>query len=743
MIAKVVTDVAVDREFDYLIPAALEGQVVLGSRVKVSFGHRQTQGYVVGFSETSAHPELKAIESVVGSKPYIKEALLKLARWMGDYYCAPVEMAVQAVLPGAVRHHQAKFKEQLFVELVAQPEPAGPACISDLGSQISEPVKAPKQAAALAALATQGGMFLHELVKVSGADTGTIRALERKGLVRIGKQASLRDPLSHHNILPTLALALMPEQAEALATVNQSIDTLRPPVILLHGVTGSGKTEVYLQAIDHALKQGKGAIVLVPEIALTPQTIERFRGRFGDTTAILHSHLSSGERHDEWHRIHDGEARIAIGARSAVFAPVKDLGLIVVDEEHENTYKQEEAPRYNARDVAVMRGRMEGCAVLLGSATPALESFHNARTGKYHLVNMAHRVDHRAMPFMRIVDMRVEAERTGKVSVFSRDLVDAVRKRLDKAEQVMLFLNRRGYATSLTCPKCGYVAMCGQCSIALTYHKHDETLKCHVCGDLKKLPERCPTCQDPAYKLAGIGTQRVEVAVGKIFAGAKVARMDADSTTGKDSHRRILGDFRTGKIDILVGTQMIAKGLDFPNVTLIGVLNADSSLHMPDFRAGERTFQLLTQVAGRAGRGELPGEVIVQTFSPFHQAIQAARQLDYMGFCDKEFEFRRELGYPPFGHLVCVAVRGDVEAKVVQAVEAFAEQLRPQLPAQVVLAGPAPAPLARAKGQYRFQIVLRAPMTRAITTPLKVALKAFKWPAGVNFAVDVDAVSLM
>ena len=307
----------------------------------------------------------------------------------------------------------------------------------------------------------------------------------------------------------------------------------------------------------------------------------------------------------------------------------------------------------------------------------------------------------------------------------------------------MLFLNRRGYATSLTCPKCGYVAMCGQCSIALTYHKHDETLKCHVCGDIKPLPERCPACQDPAYKLAGIGTQRVEVAVGKIFVGAKVARMDADSTTGKDSHGRILGDFRTGKIDILVGTQMIAKGLDFPNVTLIGVLNADSSLHMPDFRAGERTFQLLTQVAGRAGRGELPGEVIVQTFSPFHQAIQAARQLDYMGFCDKEFEYRRELGYPPFGHLVCVAVRGDVEAKVVQAIEAFAEQLRAQLLPQVVLAGPAPAPLARAKGQYRFQIVLRAPMTRAITDPLKVALKAFKWPAGVSFAVDVDAVSLM
>jgi primosomal protein N' (replication factor Y) len=586
-------------------------------------------------------------------------------------------------------------------------------------------------------------MFLHELIKRSGADSGVMRALERKGLVRIGKQASLRDPLSHHNILPTVSLTLMPEQAAALEVVKQSLDTLQPPVILLHGVTGSGKTEVYLQAIDHALKHGKGAIVLVPEIALTPQTIERFRGRFGDTVAILHSHLSSGERHDEWHRIHDGEARIAIGARSAVFAPVKDLGLIVVDEEHENTYKQEEAPRYNARDVAVMRGRLEGCAVVLGSATPALESFYNARNGKYRLVELKHRVDHRSMPFMRIVDMRVEAERTGRVSVFSRDLVDAVRKRLDQAEQVMLFLNRRGYATSLTCPKCGHVAMCGQCSIALTYHRHDESLKCHVCGDMHPVPERCPGCQDPAYKLTGIGTQRVEVAVGKIFPGAKVTRMDADSTSGKDSHRRILADFRVGKIDILVGTQMIAKGLDFPNVTLIGVLNADSSLHMPDFRAGERTFQLLTQVAGRAGRGELPGEVIVQTFTPFHQAIQAARQLDYDGFCDKEFEYRRELGYPPFGRLLCVAVRGAAEDKVLGAVELFAEQLKTRLPPSVQVAGPAPAPLARAKGLFRYQIILRAPTTQSMTAPLKALMKEFKWPAGVSFAVDVDAVSLM
>lgn len=769
MIAKVVVDVAVDREFDYVIPEALGGQVKLGSRVRVSFGARETQGYVVGFANESGRQGLKAIESVVGDKPFIDETLLKLARWMGDYYCAPVELAVQAVLPGAVRNHKAGFKEQLFVEVVEGAGGSGQGSgfllrsasyggqVRVQGAQVGEEdgvagappsnvkghSKAPKQEAAMAVLARHGGMFLHELTKVAGVDTASVRALERKGLVRIVKQTAMRDPLAQHTILRTLPPELMPEQAAALQTVCEAIDHLTPPVILLHGVTGSGKTEVYLRAIDHALTQDKGAIVLVPEISLTPQTIERFRGRFGGAIAVLHSHLSDGERHDEWHRIHNGEARIVIGARSAVFAPVRNPGLIVVDEEHENTYKQEEAPRYNARDVAVMRGHLEKCAVLLGSATPALESFYNAKKGKYRLVAMRYRVDHRSMPGMQVVDMRLEAERTGRVSVFSGELMRAVRARLDRGEQVMLFLNRRGYATSLVCPKCGYVATCDHCSISLTYHRQEELLKCHVCGGVRRVPERCPGCQDPEYKLTGIGTQRVEAAVGKLFPGARVARMDADATARKGSHHEILGDFRTGKIDILVGTQMIAKGLDFPNVTLIGVLNADTSLHMPDFRAGERTFQLLTQVAGRAGRGDVPGEVIVQTFTPFHQAIQAARRLDYEGFSDKELEYRRELGYPPFGHLVCVGIKGAAQERVQGAVDRFAEQIRPLLPASVILAGPAPAPLERAKGQYRFQIILRAPSTRAILEVLKPALRAFKWPAGVSASVDVDAMSVM
>lgn len=802
MIAKVVVDVAADREFDYLIPESLAGQVQLGSRVNLTFGSRTTQGYVVGLSEHSSHPKLKPLISVVGNKPYIAPHLLKLARWMADYYCAPVELAVQAILPGAVRKQAAKFKEQLFVQIqdpgfsipdsrsrmqVDVPSLQSPeSSILNPVSGILPPTTnnrqpttlSPKQAAVMAVLQqlnnqqpTTGnpettGLFLSDLIKQADVDAATVRALEKKGLVRISKQASLRDPFANYTLLRTQPLPLMPEQLAALETVRSALDAAGPcgkpspelpaphqplPInhsppplpILLHGVTGSGKTEVYLQAIGQVLAKGQGAIVLVPEIALTPQTIERFRGRFGDIVAVLHSHLSDGERHDEWHRIHGGEARIVVGARSAIFAPVGNLGLIVVDEEHEHTYKQEEAPRYNARDVAVMRGHLEGCVVVLGSATPALESFHNARTGKYRLVEMMHRVDHRVMPAMRIVDMRVEAERTGKVSVFSGDLIAAVKARLAKAEQVMLFLNRRGYASSLVCPKCGQVMMCTDCSVAMTYHRQDETLKCHICGRYCPVPARCPGCQDPAFKFAGIGTQRVEVAVGKLFPGARVSRMDADATRGKDAHARILGEFRTGKIDILIGTQMIAKGLDFPNVTLIGVLNADMSLHMPDFRAGERTFQLLTQVAGRAGRGEIPGEVIVQTYTPFHQAIQAARRLDYDGFCDQEFEFRRELSYPPFSHLACLGIQGKDQERVRESSERFVEELRARMPEQVEICGPSPAPLERAKGVYRLQVIFKAPSSRRITSLLKPALKDFRWPSGIAASLDVDAVSLI
>lgn len=735
-IARVVVDLSLDREFDYLVPAELDAELRIGSRVEVPFGRREAHGYIVGFAESSSFPGLKPIRGVIGKKPLVEENILNLARWIADYYVAPVEQAVRTVLPSAVRQAGARFKE---VNVVSPTELArDPEAVAALRR------KAATQAKVIDALAA-GPASMPELTAHSGSSPAAIRALERKGFVTVGRRVLQRRADAGHDVLPTQPLPLMPQQAEALALIKQSIDTRTPPVVLLFGVTGSGKTEVYLQAIDHVLKKGGGCIVLVPEISLTPQTVDRFRARFGDTVAVLHSELSSGERHDEWHRVHEGSARIVIGPRSAVFAPMHDLGLIVVDEEHEHSYKQEEAPRYNARDVAVMRGRQDGCAVVLGSATPSLESHYNAMRGKYAIARMPHRVDHRQMPAMRIVDMRQEMEKEGRLNVLSRDLKEAIQSRLERVEQTILFLNRRGYATSLVCPSCGTVARCEQCSVAMTYHKPTDRLLCHICGAQQKVPERCPNpeCRDPAFKYSGVGTQRVEDVLRKVFPKARIERMDSDTMTRKDAYRKTLGAFRGGQIDILIGTQMIAKGLDFPGVTLVGVVHADLSLHMPDFRAGERTFQLLTQVAGRAGRGDLVGEVIVQTFTPFHPAIQAARQLDYEGFIDQELEYRHELGYPPHGHLVCLTLRGTQEELVKLTGVSLARRLQEKLESSVRLGGPTPAPLAKARGEYRYQIMLRAPMTRQITDPLKEVLRDFKWPDQVAWSVDVDAVSLM
>jgi primosomal protein N' (replication factor Y) len=523
------------------------------------------------------------------------------------------------------------------------------------------------------------------------------------------------------------------------------MDEPQPPVILLHGVTGSGKTEVYLQAIFHALGQGRGAIVLVPEIALTPQTVDRFRARFADKperVAVLHSSLSDGERYDEWHRIRSGEAQIVIGARSALFSPVHNLGLIVVDEEHEPTYKQDEAPRYSARDTAVMRGRMEKCAVVLGSATPALESYSNARNGKYRYADLPIRVDDRRMPMMRIIDMRIAAQQEGKPVLFSRELIEAIRIRLDRAEQTMIFLNRRGFSSSLVCPDCGYVAECEHCSVGMTYHKARARLVCHICGEEKPVPARCPACKSDQFRYTGAGTEKIEEVMRKLFPKARIERMDSDTMRRKNAYRDLLGKFRIGKIDILIGTQMIAKGLDFPNVTLVGVVNPDHALHMADFRAGERVFQLLTQVAGRAGRGEAAGEVIVQTYTPHHPAIQAARRMDFEGFCDQEMAFRKELGYPPYTHLTCITLRGKNDPEVGKAAGEFFQWLEKN--ANGVALSPAmPAPISRMRGEYRWQILLRSARVKVMNDSIREASRMMKWPKTVKVTVDVDAASLL
>lgn len=731
-VARVIVDLSIDRAFDYLVPEALSGDVMLGSRVTVDLGHGRRTGYVVRLLDRSDVPRLKPILEVSSSNPYIPEDVLSVATWMATYYLAPVERAIRAVLPAPVRRRTEAFKKERWV---------APALASgDWPAGLEK--KAPKQAKVLAHLCEHGETRTTDLTAITGATASVIKTLADKGWVKIREAAAYRNPFRDHVVLPTQPLPLMPQQAEALALCFRAIDTREPPVVLLNGVTGSGKTEVYLQAIAHARTQGKTAIVLVPEIALTPQTVDRFRSRFGDCVAVLHSELSEGERHDEWHRIRRGEAEVVIGARSALFAPLARLGLIIVDEEHEPTYKQEELPKYNARDVAVVRGRISRCPVLLGTATPSLETYQNVLRKRYAMARMPHRVDHRKMPLMRIVDMRTEADKEGKLHIFSRDLIDAIEQRLTLHEQTILFLNRRGYSSSLICMKCGHVCECPECSISMTYHKTTEKLLCHLCGHEERVPAACPSCRDPAFKFTGVGTQRIEEITRKLFSRATVVRMDSDTMTRKDAYRTVLGDFRSGKIDILIGTQMIAKGLHFPNVTLVGVMFADLSLHMPDFRAAERTYQLLTQVAGRAGRGDVVGEVIVQTFSPQHWAIQSARRLDYETFADQELAFREELMYPPHAHLVCITAKGKSERRVSWCLQQFADQLQPRLGKGVILSGPAPAPLARIKGHFRFQLVMRAAQTREITGPLKTLLFNYPWPPDVQVATDVDAVSM-
>jgi primosomal protein N' (replication factor Y) len=805
MIARVTLEIALRKEFDYLIPPELVDQVDVGSRVQVPFGSRKVLGCVTGLAEESARASLKPILKVIGAQTLVTPKILKLARWIGEYYCCAPETALKSVLPEAVRHEQANWRERLHVRALPVPGelPKLPARQKEVWRILQERPELP----------------LSELLELAKTTAATVRRLEDRGLVTVAAEISERDPYAREHILPSQPLPLNPAQANALAAIITAMDVGKsevqslkskvqsqggevqspkskvqspggagvqgskfevqgsmfdvgcsmldvpapspsPPsspsaqrssTFLLHGVTGSGKTEVYLQAIAHALEQGKGAIVLVPEISLTPQTVERFKARFSSgplqtLVAVLHSHLSAGERHDEWHKIRQGRARIAIGARSAIFAPVEPLGLIVVDEEHEHSYKQEEAPRYHARDVAIVRGQMEGAVVVLGSATPSLESYYNCGKGKYTLLRLPERADDKKLPVVRIVDMR-QTVRPGKgVPLFSPQLKEAIARRVEQKEQVILFLNRRGYSTSLQCPLCGYVAECPNCSVSLTYHRHENKLCCHICAHVAPVPAVCPNekCRNPAIRYSGIGTQKVEATLAKLFPQARVVRMDSDSLKRKEDYRRILGDFRVGKIDILVGTQMIAKGLHFPNVTLVGIIYADLALHQPDFRAGERTFQLLTQVAGRAGRGDIEGEVFVQAFTPFHPAIQFARRHDFEGFYEQEMEFREQLKYPPVGRIALLTLKGRNEEKVKFSADYLKHELEKAVGSikDLVIAGPAAAPLAKAETYYRYQIMLRAPRMAALSQRLAVLIRSLTLPEDVTLAVDIDPVNL-
>ncbi len=767
MVARVTLEIALRKEFDYLIPPELADQVQVGTRVKVPFGARQVIGVVTALAEQSTHTNLRSVIKTVGAPALITPKVLDLARWIAGYYCCPVETALKSVLPETVRREEEGWQKRLFVHALP------------LTGQMPKLTR--RQADVWNVVEEWREVSMQELLRLTSTTADTVRRLEDKGLVRIAPQISERDPYAHETILPTQPLKLNAEQQKALDTICSAIDSIMPEMpamkstgsiemgagtggrgsmanvpaqeatFLLHGVTGSGKTEVYLQAIAHALTRGMGAIVLVPEISLTPQTVERFKARYSSgplqtLVAVLHSHLSGGERHDEWHKIRQGRARIVIGARSAVFAPVDPLGLVIVDEEHEHSYKQEDAPRYHARDVAVVRGQRERAVVVLGSATPSLESYYNARRGKYALLELPTRVDDRRLPLVRVVDMRHEARHDRGVPIFSQMLHDAMLSRLERHEQAILFLNRRGYSTSLQCTRCGYVAGCPNCSVALTYHRTRQKLCCHICGYEAVAPTTCPNadCRNPAIRYAGIGTQRVEEALGRLLPRARIQRMDSDVFARKEDYRRILGDFRSGKIDILVGTQMIAKGLHFPNVTLVGIIYADLSLHVPDFRAAERTFQLLTQVSGRAGRGDVEGEVVVQSFTPFHPAVQYARRHDFVSFYEQEIEYRQELKYPPLSRIALLTLQGRNEDKV----RFTAAHIRRQLDETLapckdrIVAGPAPAPLLRAETYYRYQVMIRTRRMALASARLASMSQSLTLPDDVRLTIDIDPVNL-
>jgi primosomal protein N' (replication factor Y) len=784
MIVRVATDIAADRLFDYAVPQELAETIRIGQRVCVPFGGRKADAYVIEviseelsiparwrkpvetgelFDLPPDKPKLKSIISV-DTQSFLSPKLIELTRWMAGYYYAPFELTLRCALPAAVRNRDMRSKEQLYVQGVGRKEEGG-------GSNAGHPLT-PRQAELLENVRRVGGGWLQPLLREFSCTTETLRKLAEKGLITIEPKQMRRDPLANRKILPSKPLVLNHEQAKALEMIVTLVDQpnpsdpsnradLGPKPILLYGVTGSGKTEVYLQAIGHALELGKGAIVLVPEIALTPQTVQRFAARFGHRIAVLHSALSEGERFDEWHRIRKGEAQVVVGPRSALFAPVQNLGIIIVDEEHEPSYKQDETPRYHARDVAVMRGHLEPCVVVLGTATPSMETWLNVQKGKYAVAHLTCRVANRPMPAVHVIDMRL-----GKAKLFSTELLDAIHLRLSRGEQTILFLNRRGHSNSLVCPSCGHAPACDQCSVSYTYHRTDNCLRCHVCGNWKHVPEKCPACNDPAFRYAGFGTQKVEEILKKIFQKASILRMDADITTRKSSHDEILGHFKSGHADILIGTQMIAKGLDFPNVTLVGVLSADMSLHIPDFRAGERTYQLIAQVSGRAGRDELPGEVFVQTFSPEHPAIQAAASKEeaFVLFAEQELAERQAGNYPPYTHLVCLGFKGISEERVKFAAERMAKELKAmekvdpsnfrtlELPRRGVALSEAgsnfitsdayPAPLSKAKGNFRYQIILRASATRLMTQPLRAVLEKVEIPKDVSLSIDVDAMNM-
>lgn len=802
MIAEVIVDVAaypIDRPFDYIVPKAFRSTMTRGIRVKVPFGRRKVVGYVVRLKDESDLDEkkLRAIEALIDLDPILSEEQLDLSSWLATETLAYRIDALQVMLPAAMRAKYDKFiivqepdriTDEHIIKVIAGRSRVPLTAFQDEhllrvlktyvaegivieDTAVQQKVEAKKirmihieakeklyeikesiQPNAIRQITLINWLIEHAEQKVSakhvleasGVQSSVLKAMVDREAAHETYEEVYREPTNPELQDVPIPEKLTDEQVQALKPIEKAIVNEQQETFLLHGVTGSGKTEVYLRAIQQVLEKGQEAIMLVPEISLTPQMTARFKARFGTLVAVLHSALSAGEKYDEWRKIHRGEVKVVVGARSAIFAPFENIGIIILDEEHEATYKQEETPRYHARDVAIKRSAYFNCPVILGSATPSLESYARGTKDVYTLLTLKNRAKEQALPEVTIVDMR-EQLKAGNRSMFSIPLAEALKERLERKEQSILFLNRRGFSAFVLCRDCGTTVECPNCDISLTYHRAHESLKCHYCGHEERVPLECPECESEHIRFFGTGTQKVEEEITKLFPEARVIRMDVDTTSRKGSHERLLRQFSEGQADILLGTQMIAKGLDFPNITLVGVLAADTTLHLADFRAAEKTFQLMTQVSGRAGRHELPGEVFIQTYSPEHYAIELAKEQHYEPFYKMEMQSRMQFGYPPYYYFTLIQFSHEDVLKVSDFANKGTTYLKSNLSPETVIIGPTAAAISRVNNRYRYQCLIKYKHERKLTEVLQQLIRMYRtdWiKSGLIMTVDVDPMSI-
>jgi len=732
-----ITHKSVDRIFDYIVPERLETDLCVGMRVIVPFGkgNKKYEGYVIGFSDNTEVPfeKLKYIISIMDKYPIFSENTIILAKFMKEKYYTTLSECLRCIMPSVVKDKVLRYvylnrKKEDF-EVVFN------KCIS----------KNNLQSKVLSFLSEFDGTSVNEIKMILGVNSAPIAALEKKGLVQIFDREIKRDVLDFSYIKHTKPFIPTDEQKTAIDFVKGRLYEKEKKPILIYGVTGSGKTEIYLQIIGEVLKNGKQAIVLVPEISLTPQTVNRFISRFGKRVSFTHSRLSAGERFDQWKKAREGEISIMIGPRSAVFAPFLRLGVIIVDEEHEHTYKSETTPKYDAREIACEIGRISGALTVFGSATPDISTYYKAKTGEFDLITIKNRVN-KSFPEVNVIDMRKELE-NGNKSVFSDALLNAVEDNLLNHRQTILFLNRRGYSTFVSCRKCGYVMECKDCNVNFTYHLSNDRLVCHYCGKTVSNPKNCPRCGSRYIKYFGAGTQKIEEETKRLFPEARVLRMDMDTTSGKHGHENILKKFANGDADILIGTQMIAKGLDFPNVSVVGVIAADMSLNSGDFKCAENTFQMLTQVSGRAGRSSVKGKVFIQTYNPEHYSIEFAKNNDYLSFYEYEISVRKQMMYPPFTNIFFVMFTGGDEKKIIKALYRLLDiMLKFNKNNQFEHIGPAPAVISKIKNQYRWKIIAKGVIERNLKNYVLYCLDRLRECqdlSGININITLNPVYIM